>query len=346
VLPKAKAPVLSYWSNFSLNIILALFVFAIPFGVSAGILSIFSNVFKSAQADEAVERNSQNIPLLQAAVNSDPNPVADDDGDITIVSNTALFPENGMLGGLTENQKNHTISDQISLYVVRNGDTLAQIAKMFGVSINTIRWNNDIGSKGITPGQTLVILPVSGVRHVVKKGDTVKSIAKLYKADIGEIQSYNDITEDTKLAIGDIVIVPDGEIAPAPATPKASLVRFTAVTKSVDGYFIRPTTGPKTQNLHGNNGIDIAPKTGTPIVAAAAGKVIVSRNSGWNGGYGNYVVIQHSNGTQSLYAHMQNTSIAQGSQVTQGQIIGFVGSSGKATGPHLHFEIRGAKNPF
>lgn len=307
---------------------------------------MFSNVFRSAQADETVEHNSQNLPLLQAAVNSDPNPVAGGAGDITIVSNTALLPENGMLGGLTENQKDHTNSDQISLYVVRNGDTIAQIAKMFGVSVNTIRWNNDIGSKGIAPGQTLVILPVSGVRHVVKKGDTVKSIAKLYKADSEEIQSYNDITEDTKLSVGDIVIVPDGEIAPAPAATKVSLVRFAPVTKSVDGYFIRPTTGPKTQGLHGNNGIDIAPKTGTPIIAAASGKVIVSRNSGWNGGYGNYVVIQHGNGTQTLYAHMLNTAVAQGTQVTQGQIIGFVGSSGKATGPHLHFEIRGAKNPF
>ena len=305
---------------------------------------MLSNLFRSAEADETVEHNSQNLPLLQAPVNSDPNS-ASGGSDITIVSNTALLSESGMYGGLSENKKDHVNSDQISLYVVRNGDTIGQIAKMFGVSVNTIRWNNDIGSKGITPGQTLVILPVSGVRHVVKKGDTIRSIAKLYKADVGEIQSYNDITEETKLSIGDIVIVPDGEIAPAQSASSA-LVRFTPVTKSADGYFIRPTTGPRTQGLHGNNGIDIAPKTGTPIVAAAAGKVIVSRNSGWNGGYGNYVVIQHGNGTQTLYAHMQNTAVAQGSQVSQGQTIGFVGISGKATGPHLHFEIRGAKNPF
>lgn len=327
---------------------LAVCVFAVPFGVSAGILSIFSNLFSSVQADETSPLNSQNMPLLQAPLNSDPNPVLADSGDITIVGGSAITSENGRSGGLAENKKDHQYSDQISLYVVRNGDTLAQIAKMFGVSVNTIRWNNDLTNKAITPGQTLVILPVSGVRHVVKKGDTVSSIAKLYKGDVEEVKRYNDITESTKLSIGDVVIVPDGEVTPAAtsASTKTTLVRFAPVTKSVDGYFIRPTTGPKTQGIHGNNGIDIAPKAGTPIVASAAGTVIISRNSGWNGGYGNYVVIQHGNGTQTLYSHMSKTAVAQGVRVEQGETIGYVGSSGKVTGVHLHFEIRGAKNPF
>jgi len=285
------------------------------------------------------------MPLLQAAINTDPNPIASDAGEVIIVNGTALSAE-GSVGGLAENKKDNPSSDQISLYVVRNGDTISQIAKMFGVSINTIRWSNDIKGQGVVPGQTLVILPVSGVRHIVKKGDTVKSIAKLYKADTGEVRQYNDVTDDTKLAIGDVVIVPDGEVAPATPAKKNSQIKFIPVTKSVDGYFIRPTTGPKTQGVHGNNGIDIAPKTGTPIVAAASGTVLISKNTGWNGGYGDYVVIQHGNGTQTLYSHMLNTAISAGVQVEQGQVIGYVGSSGKATGPHLHFEIRGAKNPF
>jgi len=329
------------------NVIAALFLFAVPFGASAGLLSMFSSMFRSAQADETVEHNSQNIPLLQAALNTDPNPISDGAGEITIVNGTALFPENGPLGGLIENQKNHPSSDQISLYVVRNGDTLSMIAKMFGVSVNTIRWNNEIKGQTISPGQTLVILPVSGVRHVVKKGDSIKSISKLYKGDLEEIKSYNDITNETVLAIGDVVIIPDGEIAPAAAAVTTSArVKFAAPTKTVDGYFIRPTTGPKTQGIHGYNGVDIAPKSGTPIVAAAAGKVLISRNSGYNGGYGNYVVIQHNNGTQTLYSHMSKTAIPQGTMVEQGELIGYVGSTGKSTGAHLHFEVRGAKNPF
>jgi murein DD-endopeptidase MepM/ murein hydrolase activator NlpD len=330
------------------NLIAALFVFALPLGASAGLLSIFSGMFRSAQADETTPPNSQNIALLEAAINTDPNPISNETSELTVVGGTALYPENGPLGGLTENQKNHPSSDQISLYVVRSGDTLSMIAQMFGVSINTIRWSNDLKNQTISPGQTLVILPVSGVRHVVKKGDTIQSIAKLYKADIEEIKSYNDITDDTTLAVGDIAIVPDGELAPAPAaTTPSARVKFTTPTKTVSGgFFIRPTTGTRSQGIHGYNAVDIAARTGTPIVAAAGGRVLISRNSGYNGGYGNYVVIQHNNGTQTLYAHMSRTAIAQGSVVEQGELIGYVGSTGKSTGSHLHFEVRGAKNPF
>lgn len=92
--------------------------------------------------------------------------------------------------------------------------------------------------------------------------------------------------------------------------------------------------------------MDLAAKTGVAIRAAASGTVIVSRASGWNSGYGSYVVIDHGNGTQTLYAHMSRNVTVAGSTVTQGDVIGYVGSTGLSTGPHLHFEVRGAKNPF
>lgn len=309
---------------------------------------MFSGMFRSAQADETTLPNSQNIALLEAALNTNPNPISKETGDLTVVGGTALYAENGPLGGLAENQKNQPSSDQISIYVVRSGDTLSMIAQMFGVSTNTIRWNNDLQNQTITPGQTLVILPVTGVRHAVKKGDTIKSIAKLYDAEAEEIKSYNDIVDDTALAIGEIVIVPGGEIAPAVAkVTTSSQIKIATPTKTAaSGYFIRPTTGPRTQGVHGSNGVDIAPPTGTPIVASAAGTVIISRTSGYNGGYGVYVVIKHSNGTQTLYSHMSKNVAIQGGQVAQGEVIGYVGSTGKVTGPHLHFEVRGAKNPF
>ena len=313
--------------------------------VHAGVFSFVSGLF-SQDSSVKSSGNSQTIALLQAPLNINPAP-ATGGADITIVENSALLADSDPAGGISENQKDHPVSDQISLYTVREGDTLSTIAKMFGVSINTIRWNNDIKGSGITPGQTLTILPVSGIRHTIKSGDTLRSIAKLYKADIVEIEQYNNITASTKLMKGDVVIVPDGEITPVSSSPRGSTqVRFIASTKDYSGYYVRPTTGPKTQGVHGNNGVDFAPSHGTPIVAAASGKVLISKGSGWNGGYGSYVVIQHSNGTQTLYAHMSKDVAEQGATVEQGQVIGYVGSTGKSTGSHLHFEVRGARNPF
>lgn len=109
---------------------------------------------------------------------------------------------------------------------------------------------------------------------------------------------------------------------------------------------MRPTKGVRSQGIHGHNGVDIAAPVGTPVWAAADGKVIVARSGGWNGGYGSYVVISHSNGTQTLYAHLSRVDVTVGQSVTKGKTIGAMGNTGKSTGPHLHFEVRGGKNPF
>jgi len=99
--------------------------------------------------------------------------------------------------------------------------------------------------------------------------------------------------------------------------------------------------------LHNNNAVDIANSCGTPIYAAADGIVIsINSGGGWNGGYGNSIKIQHPNGTTTLYAHLSSINITKGASVKQGDFIGKMGSTGKATGCHLHFEVNGAKNPF
>ncbi len=311
----------------------------------AGLISFFTGG-NSVTSDSNLGLNSQTLALLEAPRNINPAP-ATGGADITIVQNSALMPDNDPSGGLSENKVNAPSSDQISLYVVRDGDTLSSIAKAFGVSVNTIRWNNNLKDSTISSGDTLTILPITGVRHNVKAGDTVASIAKLYKGDVDEINQYNNITLGTKLVTGDVVIVPDGEMVPVSSGKKSgSVVQFIPSTKVYDGYYIRPTTGPKTQGIHGHNAVDIAPPFGTPIVAAAGGKVIISKTGGWNGGYGTYVVILHPNGTQTLYAHMSKNAMQVGEHADQGEVIGAVGISGEATGPHLHFEVRGARNPF
>ena len=112
-------------------------------------------------------------------------------------------------------------------------------------------------------------------------------------------------------------------------------------------YYLRPLRGGiKTQDLHGYNGIDFADVLGTPIYAAAAGEVILSKLDGWNDGYGAYLIIAHQNNTKTLYAHLNEIFAKEGEMVLQGDLIATLGNSGKTTGPHLHFEVRGAENPF
>ena len=285
--------------------------------------------------------NSQTMNLLEGFLNI--NPTSTGGAEIAIVDSVALESSRGESEVFVDLGKSGT--GQISVYVVRKGDTLGEIAEMFGVSTNTIVWANNIKASSIKEGQELVILPISGVRHVVKSGDTVKSLATKYKADFDEILSYNGLAADAKIKPGDIVVIPDGVIS---ATQTSLAKTSGSQTYPVySGFYLRPIVGGrKTQGIHGNNGVDLAAPTGVPILASADGKVIVSRAGGYNGGYGTYVVISHANGTQTLYAHMSKDNVSVGQSVEQGQVIGAVGSTGKSTCPHVHFEVRGAKNPF
>lgn len=285
--------------------------------------------------------NSQTMNLLAGYLNI--NPTGSGGAEVAVVDGTALESNSG--DGEVFIDLGRSGTGQISVYVVRQGDTLSGIAEMFGVSTNTIVWANEIKKGSIKAGQELVILPISGVRHTVRSGDTIQSITKKYKADLEDILSYNDLISSSKLKVGDVVIIPDGVI---------SAVQISSAKTSGSqnypvyvGYYLRPIVGGRrSQGIHGNNGVDLAAPTGTSILAAAEGRVIVSRRSGYNGGYGLYVVISHPNGTQTLYAHMSRNNVSVGQTVSQGQVIGAVGSTGKSTGPHLHIEIRGAKNPF
>ena len=319
-----------------------------PLAADASFFSIVSGIIsgKATAENRAVPVNSQTLAILQAVRTSDPNQ-GHGGGDITIVGGTALMPESGPVGTMAD-VSDGVANETISTYVVRKGDNLQTIAKMFGVSVNTIIWSNDINGSTIREGQLLVILPISGVEHTVKKGDTILSIAKLYKADTYDISRYNNIPLDQVLTIGEIIIVPDGEIASPVTKSIAGTNKLRgAGGPNMDGYYMRPINGGlRTQTLHGYNGVDLGTYQGAPIFAAAGGQVIIAANGGWNGGYGKYIVISHPNGTQTLYGHALEVYVSAGDQVIKGQIIGLVGSTGKSTGPHLHFEVRGAKNPF
>lgn len=324
-------------------------LFLAPIHTNASVGDVACSMFglfcpDSALAEE-VGANSQNMALLQAVITPDPKASTTKDSTVIIASNslaieTQVSPDSKIVD-----------NDQISLYVVHQGDTLPAIAKMFGVSVNTIRWGNDIKGNSVSVGQTLVIMPISGIQHTVKSGDTLQSIAKQHKGDIDEILQYNNLTKNSKIAIGDVIFVPDGEAVTTPSAnnnPKSS--KSTPSMPVYDGYYMRPIIGGiKTQGIHGHNGVDLASSYGAKIYAAADGEVLISKSSGWNGGYGSYIVIKHGNGTQTLYGHLSGTAVSAGDIVEQGQVIGYMGNSGQVTGHtgiHLHFEIRGARNPF
>ena len=340
--------------------VLLLPIFLIPNVTHANIFtdlifSVFTPSNVSAQTSlitSSSSENSQNMPLLETANNAVLSHVVS--STLAIDGGEALLPEVGPSTVAPDQIDNS--NSQSSLYIVRKGDTYAGIAKMFDVSVNTVLWANDLTRNStLKEGQTLVILPISGVIHTVVKGDTLKSIAKKYGGDVNEISQFNDVAVTDSLNIGDQIIIPDGEVSSSIESTSNSSVPKTRVVYNVpnyNSYYITPWGNApgvhQTQGLHGyhNSAVDYGMPIGTPLRATAAGIVIRSKNSGWNGGYGNYVIIQHPNGTESIYGHMTKTTVYVGQAVEQGQPIGFSGSTGNSTGPHLHFEIRGAKNPF
>lgn len=326
-----------------------LFVSAVAIPLSVARADILTHLFGepptvAAQAVAYETSGPSDIRLLSADQN--PDPVGGRGGAELWVDEHSL-KSNGPIGA-DEIEKHGVSSGEIRVYVVQEGDDLSRIAEMFDVTVNTIMWANEITkATSIQPGDELVILPIAGVRHVVKRGDTVASIAKKYEGNEEEIISYNQLESASDLTIGDTIIIPGGAMHVA----SAKTVKGAQPTKTSGGGggggFIHPAPGAiKTQGIHGYNAVDLAANSAIAIRAALGGEVIVAKGSGWNGGYGNYIVIRHSNGTQTLYAHLEYLNVGVGEYVEQGQSIGAMGNTGRSTGRHLHFEVRGARNPF
>jgi len=333
----SRAPVIT-----GIALLLAVIV---PVSVQAGVLaSMFSSEPSVSSTPPLPASTVLDVPLLSALPH--PNPVGARGGAEIIVEDGALL-SGGPVGKDDVTTLGLTTSE-ISVYTVREGDTISMIAEMFGVTTNTILWANDLPSaKAIQPGDSLVILPIPGVQYKIKRGDTIASIARTFSGDSAEILAYNQLEED-ELQAGVTIIIPGGTV-PAPvrqATPTRTATAAGGGGAASTG-FVHPLPGAlRTQGIHGFNAVDLAAPVGTPIRAAAAGEVIVSKMGGWNGGYGNYIVIRHPSGTQTLYAHNSDNAVSVGQTVARGEVIGYVGNTGRSTGSHLHFEVRGAKNPF
>ncbi len=251
-----------------------------------------------------------------------------------------------VLGSMAQEDAELDKHGEINSYIVREGDTPSSIAGQFNISLNTLLWANDLSSKSsIKIGQKLIILPVSGVMYLVKEEDTLGGIAQKCKGAMEEIMLINDISDDGKIFIGDILIVPGGE-KPASASPTSNYSIPVA-----NHYFTCPIPAPCniTQGLHSFNAIDFSNgNCGDPIYAAAGGTV---QRTGYHNIAGRYVRILHPNGVVTFYGHLSKYLVSVGEKVSQGTIIGYMGHTGYtipsgSRGCHLHFEVRGAVNPF
>ncbi|HRN96348.1 MAG TPA: peptidoglycan DD-metalloendopeptidase family protein [Candidatus Levybacteria bacterium] len=246
-------------------------------------------------------------------------------------------------------QESEKPRSEILDYTVQKGDTVSTIGKRFGVDEDTIRWANDIKNDSIAVGDTLKILPVSGIAHKVERGDTVYTIAKKYDANPQGLVDFpfNDFANPQTFSLveGQMVIVPDG-VKPAErsATPRQPRYIARQGNEAVVGGFAWPVRGTMNQYYSWyHRGVDLGASVGTPVLAATNGVASEVYTSGWNGGYGTHVIVSGSNGYSSLYAHMSSVNVSPGQEVVAGQtVLGWVGMTGRTTGAHLHFEIRGA----
>jgi murein DD-endopeptidase MepM/ murein hydrolase activator NlpD len=247
-------------------------------------------------------------------------------------------------------------------YIVQQGDTAASIAARHGLQLESLLWNNPelrTDPNFLYVGEELTIPSRDGILYTVQLGDTLLDIADVYQADVESIVglSGNQLGDADSVLDGAVLLLP-GAVPPPPPPPAVTPEPFFAAAAPDEGYggdsaaaagavysgFMWPVGGslndyfgaPRGGGTY-HSGLDIGADSGTLIAAAAGGQVVLA-SSGY--GYGNYVIVRHDNGYETLYAHLTEIYVAQGQWVAQGEAVGTVGSTGWATGPHLHFEVR------
>ncbi len=280
----------------------------------------------------------------------------------TLEGNAVVAPLNPVLtepGEESEESESGAAPAKPFIYTVEDGDTIAGIASKFEISTNTVLWANGLGEKDIIKtGDHLNILPTTGVLHKVASGDTVLGIANEYKADAKKVIAYNNLGEDAKLSIGQAIVIPEGYIAPRQAPQTVS--QNTRIARDPDGSeptpppqdvsstgngFLWPTTTKHLSQYFrgGHTGVDIDNRARPAIFAAQGGTV---EFAGWLGGYGNLIIVNHGSGLTTYYAHLEKFYVTRGQSVAKGAAIAKMGSTGRSTGPHLHFEVRRFGRPI
>lgn len=220
-------------------------------------------------------------------------------------------------------------------HTVAPGETISGIASRYGITMDTLVSFNQINdSRRVQVGTEFQIPSRSGLRHIVRSGESLGSIAGSYGVEVAAVLDANDLATDT-VVVGQELFIPEARM------------RNTELRLILGELFILPTTGrlssgfgyrpdPFTGRRSFHNGVDWAAPRGTAIMASMAGRVV---ELGVHSIYGNYVVVQHPEGFQSLYAHLDRILVSRGQTVDQRQQIATMGSTGRSTGNHLHFSL-------
>jgi murein DD-endopeptidase MepM/ murein hydrolase activator NlpD len=221
-------------------------------------------------------------------------------------------------------------------YLLQRGDTLSEIAGSNGLDVGTLIAFNQISDvRKIFAGTTIRIPNVDGVPYTVRSGDSLASISEKFAINLNYILDANDLQTEL-ISAGDQLFIPGGKISEYDYK-KAMGTLFIYPTggrlTSPFGYRNDPFTGVRSMHY----GVDLAAPVGTSILSTMAGQVIAVGDR--PAGYGRYIVVRHQQGFQSLYGHLSRILVRKGQYVSQGQKIGEMGSSGRSTGPHLHFSL-------
>lgn len=249
-------------------------------------------------------------------------------------------------------------------YTIQPGDTITSIAASFGVDPSYVLWNNHEVSADpnlLIIGKQLLIPSVNGIVYSVVRGDTLSDIASYYRIDTQSIASFaaNNLASPDQLSDGMVLLLPGAVPPPPPPAPSRASVAAeapeplpvpagvapAAPPAAASSGYIWPWHGaittyfgePRGNSYHRGIDIDGFGGYGAPIAAAADGTVVLATWDDWGLGY--HVILQHADGSRTVYGHLSDIWVAQGQAVSQGEAVGALGSTGYSTGPHLHFEL-------
>jgi hypothetical protein len=320
-----------------------------------GLVAVALVVFVIARFGSNWNGVNINLPSIQVQVTLTPTPAPTGEASIQPTLIPTAIPDQTIRREVISHTYSPNLPNQHFIYhEVIEGDTPNIVAEEYGIEPATLLWGNpDLSNEAqlLQVGITLTILPIDGVLHTVEMSDTVDSLAEMYNVDPQVIIDYEDNNLKQwphRPVPGTQLIIPGGEQSylvweyspnSRQGTTTANAFYQGGVVYAGVGRFIWPTWGSISQYYWwGHRAIDIAAPIGRAISASDSGTVI---HAGWNTwGYGNLVVLDHGNGFQTWYAHMNEIWVANGQFVAQGSNIGAVGTTGNSSGPHLHFEIR------